>query len=988
MVPDLQERLQAALGDTFRLERELARGGMSRLFLATESSLNRQVVVKVLPPESTSEVSTERFKQEIELAAHLQHPNILPVLTAGTRHQLLYYITPYVAGESLRHRLTREGRLPTVDAIRILHEIADALAYAHAEGIIHRDIKPENILLEGGHAVLTDFGVARALVESRSGDRLTDTGLAVGTPGYMSPEQAAGERHIDARSDVYALAVVGYEMLAGAPPFAGPTAQAVIAGHLTATPKPLTNVRPETPTEVANSIARALAKDPNARLQTAAEFRDAVGMGYAPPRARRLSKSLRVAVGAAVGVVLVGSALGILLSRRHRTLIIPSASVIAVAPFAPTAADTALTRLGRDLVVTVSANLDGVGDIRAVDALTVLAQTRRVGAALSLQDAAALAGRLGASSVVHGSLVWASDRVRLDIGLFTTDSLKAIARAVVTAAPESLTALTDSATWALLREVWRSRAPPTPSLAAVTTRSVPALRAFLEGERNILENRWQAAAAAFSRAMEADSTFWLAYRRFAYARDWTFDLVDSTVRKAYRDHRFELPQRERLLIEATMTDSTSVTLARLQEVTRRYPDYWPGWFAYADRLVHVAPLLGYTSADARAALGRTLRLNPNLTPAWQHLFWVAIPFDTATAVRALDAYARLEGGSSSLADVGVDETRLFRLDLQFRRTGELDRARSDSLARDIVQAQTRPIGEYYLIWPHLPRLALEVNRRAVATGLAVESAALHRQAAAMAWAGRGAWDSALVAMDELLEEGADERLVLEGYRLAAVGAWLGAVDLETAGPWRARTAAVSPRQPAGWRTEAAWLDGLLAAARQDRASLKAARAALRRLDAPTVSLVERSLAALELEMSGARPPAARDLAALEWERPDLTEWGYDEHPWLLGVNRLAAARWLLVEGDTTQAARLLGWTDAIGVSRGYQLQAQPALASVTYLERARISENRGQTNMARQYYEEFLRRYDMPAPKHRHLVDEAKLALARLELGETRETVR
>jgi eukaryotic-like serine/threonine-protein kinase len=144
VVPDLQQRLQAALGDAFRLERELARGGMSRLFLATEVSLNRQVVVKVLPPELTSEVSSDRFKQEIELAAHLQHPNILPVLTAGTRNELLYYITPYVPGESLRHRLTREGRLPIADATRILHEIADALAYAHAEGVIHRDIKPEN----------------------------------------------------------------------------------------------------------------------------------------------------------------------------------------------------------------------------------------------------------------------------------------------------------------------------------------------------------------------------------------------------------------------------------------------------------------------------------------------------------------------------------------------------------------------------------------------------------------------------------------------------------------------------------------------------------------------------------------------------------------------------------------------------------------------------------------------------------------------------
>src|SRR2546425_9492592 len=305
---DLLARLQAALGDTYRIEKELGGGGMSRLFLATEASLHRQVVIKLLPPEFTSEVSAARFKQEIELAAHLQHPNILPVLTAGAKDDLLFYVMPFVPGESLRHRLTREGRLPVADAVRILHEIADALAQAHAEGVIHRDIKPENILLLGSHAVLTDFGVARALAESRSGGRLTDTGLALGTPGYMSPEQAAGERHIDARTDLYALAVVGYEMLAGFPPFAGPTAQAVIAAHLTATPKPLTDVRPETPPEVADAIARALAKDPNARLRTAAEFRDA--FGPAPGRASppRVSKQARITIGITVLALAAGAA--------------------------------------------------------------------------------------------------------------------------------------------------------------------------------------------------------------------------------------------------------------------------------------------------------------------------------------------------------------------------------------------------------------------------------------------------------------------------------------------------------------------------------------------------------------------------------------------------------------------------------------------------------------------------------------------------------
>src|SRR5256884_4531464 len=264
----LQARLQAALGDVYQVERELGGGGMSRVFLATEASLHRAVVIKLLPPEFASEVSEARFKQEIELAAHLQHPNILPLLSAGAKGDLLSDVMPFVSGESLRHRLTREGKLPVADAVRILHEMADARAYAHAEGVIHRDVKPENILLLGAHAALTDFGVARALAESRSGGRLTDTGLALGTPGYMSPEQAAGDRNIDGRADVYPLAGVGYEMLAGQPPFARATAQALIAAHLTGTPKPLTDARPATPPPAGNWIARGPAKGPTARPRT------------------------------------------------------------------------------------------------------------------------------------------------------------------------------------------------------------------------------------------------------------------------------------------------------------------------------------------------------------------------------------------------------------------------------------------------------------------------------------------------------------------------------------------------------------------------------------------------------------------------------------------------------------------------------------------------------------------------------------------------
>jgi len=285
---DLAARLDAALGDVYHVERELGGGTASRLFLAVERALDRRVVIKVLSPDTASDVSAARFKREIALTAHLQHPHILPVLSAGAQRELLYYVMPYLEGESLRHRLERDGRLPIDDAVTILRDVADALAMAHAAGVVHRDVKPGNILLQGGSAVLMDFGVARALEEARGGRRLTDPGTAVGTPGYMSPEQAVGESQVDARSDVYALALVGYEMLAGAPPFSGLSMRAMVVAHIAQVPRPLRELRPEVPGALADAIARALAKDPADRFQNAAAFRDALPSpsgGY--PRGRR-----------------------------------------------------------------------------------------------------------------------------------------------------------------------------------------------------------------------------------------------------------------------------------------------------------------------------------------------------------------------------------------------------------------------------------------------------------------------------------------------------------------------------------------------------------------------------------------------------------------------------------------------------------------------------------------------------------------------------
>ncbi|MEO8563092.1 MAG: protein kinase [bacterium] len=286
MADTLQHQLQQALGDRYALERELAPGGMSRLFLATEPALQRQVVVKLLPPEAVSDVSAERFRREMLVAARLQHPHILPVLDAGSRDQLLFYVMPYVPGESLRARLERDGQLPVVEATRIMRELADALSCAHAMGVVHRDVKPENVLFQHGHAVLADFGVARVLAPTNPGERLTGTGLGLGTLGYMAPEQLAGEPQVDARADLYALGVIAYELLTGAPPFAGASTMHLVALHLTERPRRVVETRREVPIALDALVARLLEKDAAKRPQSAGEVLrelDAIGS----PRGRK-----------------------------------------------------------------------------------------------------------------------------------------------------------------------------------------------------------------------------------------------------------------------------------------------------------------------------------------------------------------------------------------------------------------------------------------------------------------------------------------------------------------------------------------------------------------------------------------------------------------------------------------------------------------------------------------------------------------------------
>jgi len=417
---DLMERLTTALADRYRVEREIGRGGMARVFLAQDLKLDRPVAIKTLRPELAAVLGGERFLREITLAAKLEHPHILAVYDSGVADGCLYYVMPYVEGESLRERLQREKQLPLDDALRIAREVADALSYAHSRGVIHRDIKPENILLEVGHAVVADFGIAKA-IDQAGGERLTETGLTLGTPAYMSPEQAAGSGELDGRSDLYSLGCVLYEMLAGRPPFVGASAESVVQQHLAAEAPPITGIRPAVPAQVAATLERALAKTPADRFNPVALFAEALGpqtaaavvtpssglaaTGPVVRRWRRIGVLGLALTAAVVGVVALGRWLRGNREPRH------PATAIAVLPFENLAGE------GPNAYFAGGLHDELLTQLAKVSALTVMGRTSVMGYAGTTKPLREIADELGVGSIVEGSVQVLGDRLRVNVQL-------------------------------------------------------------------------------------------------------------------------------------------------------------------------------------------------------------------------------------------------------------------------------------------------------------------------------------------------------------------------------------------------------------------------------------------------------------------------------------------------------------------------------------------------------------------------------------------
>jgi len=612
-------RLSASLSDRYRVERELGAGGMATVYLAHDLKHDRDVAIKVLHEDLAATIGAERFLREIKIEARLTHPHILPMLDSGESAGFLYYVMPYVEGESLRDRLNREKQLAVEDALQISREVVDALSYAHAHGVVHRDIKPENILLESGHAVVADFGIAHA-IDHAGGDKLTGTGIALGTPAYMSPEQAAGSKDLDGRSDLYSLGCVLFEMLAGRPPFVGPTADNVVHQHLTAEPPNITGIRPAVPAQVAATLERALAKTPADRFNPVALFAEALGSCGSPTGAaaspvaavpfRRARSWQRLALLGVATVVVIAGAAAVgrwIRPGSHESGMVPGnpRTKIAVLPLQDLTSDTAHAYFAGGLHDEILTQLAKISSLTVISRTSVLSY---VGKSTPLRQ---IASELGVGTIMEGTVQAVHGRLRVNVQL--------------------IDATTDAHLWAESYD--RTLDDAFAIESDIAQKIVAAVGAALtSGEQ-------QGLAVAPTANAEA-------YRLYLQGREYL--LRPGRIRQNY-----EIAQR---LFEQSVAIDQSFVLAHVALAETHGSMYW--W--------------RYDPSPARAALQRkeaetAIRLAPD-SPQAHHAMGLAHYWGHRDYRRALDEFAL------ALKGLPNDASLIFRIGSVHRRLGNWDEA--------------------------------------------------------------------------------------------------------------------------------------------------------------------------------------------------------------------------------------------------------------------------------------------------------------------------
>ena len=676
------------------------------MYLARDVKHQRNVAIKVFKPELAETLGAERFSREIRTAANLQHPHILTVHDSGVADGLLYYVMPYVEGESLRARITREGGLPIGDVIRILREVADALHTAHANGVVHRDIKPDNVLLSGRHALVADFGVAKAISESTGRNAITTLGVALGTPAYMAPEQAAADPHIDHRADIYALGVMGYEMLTGEAPFVRRTPQEVLAAHVTEPAQAVSVRRPSVPPALDALIAKCLLKQAGDRYQSAEDvvseleriatptggMSPAMGMspaaGIAPTSAAPVPVNAsrnrnRLVTGLTIAAMLALGATAWYAAKVLRGGTGLDSNVVAVLPFEYSGGpDHAYLREG--IVNVLEANLTGEAGPRAIASQTIVAQWKRRGGAergLTEEEARALAVELGAGQILRGSIVAAGADLVVSATLVSS-ALKGGSQPVqaqVKGPADSIAALASR----LAGQLLSLRAGESADrLSQLQTVPPAALRAYLVGQQQMRESRFLDAHQSFSSALGLDSTFALAAMGLTTAQSWSPINLGATngLAIAYR-HRDKLGPRDSIVLHMSMPATFAGHPLSLREVSdlrermvQQVPDRPEGWYLIADNYFHRGVAMGLSREEAfrRAENGfrRVLALDPDLSYVKLHLAQMSqidqsldrmkhVADSVGLKAPEIDLTVQIMGGDST--DVGRYRDRFSRL---------------------------------------------------------------------------------------------------------------------------------------------------------------------------------------------------------------------------------------------------------------------------------------------------------------------------------------
>jgi len=625
-------RPNSVIADRYVVERELGRGGMATVFLARDQRHDAHVAIKVLHPELAPLFASERFAREIRITAGLQHPNVVPVLDSGVSGGLPFYTMPFVEGESLAARLHREGQLPIADALRITTSVADALAYAHDRGFVHRDIKPQNILLSQGHAVLADFGIARAM-DSSGAERITESGVALGTAMYMSPEQASGGR-IDGRSDIYALGCVLYEMLAGSPPFTGPTPQTVLARHAVDPIPPIRTVRQTVGPTLERVLAHALAKVPADRFANAHELKTALAEATAeqatlsttaPVRAAttvsRKSRQ-RTTVIALSAVVIAVAGLFALSTTMRSSRVALDRNRIAVFPLVVRADFPGPQTLGEDVSTVIGHALDGTGALKWVDGWRLAAAGNRSGTDASVNATVMrqLAREHGCGAYLMGRLLsTGKDSVVVSLEVLETMTDSTLAR--VSESGRS------SDAWRLgiraINGVLPSLIPGTAErdlVAGWVDRKPGVVAAFLLGESALRRARSEEALAHFRDAVRADSTFVIAAIRGAQAAVWQHrtseaaSLIQLAITQPLPTRYEHFVRGYAAYIQGRVEDAS----AEFRETTRIDPEMAVAWMQLGETYTHLLPVAGSPSLTADSAFSEALRLDSSATHVLLH----------------------------------------------------------------------------------------------------------------------------------------------------------------------------------------------------------------------------------------------------------------------------------------------------------------------------------------------------------------------------------